>query len=216
MTNGESPFDSLATAYDRWFEEKGRLIFEIEVRAFQKVLASLPRPWLEVGVGSGRFAQALGIETGVDPSTRLLEMARDRGIAAYLGSGEDSTFPPGSFGTVFLIVTICFVDSPQMVLREAYRILKPDGKVVLGLVLRESPWGQHYLREKEKGHKFYKYASFYSYSEVETFLNNAGFNIEKAISTLFRRPGQVREMEAPRDGYSPDAGFTIVVAAKSG
>lgn len=216
MTNGESLFDPLAPAYDRWFEEKGRLIFEIEVRAFREVLASLPRPWLEVGVGSGRFAQALGIKTGVDPSARLLELAIGRGITAHQGRGEDRIFKPGSFGTVFLIVTLCFVDSPLAVLLEAHRIIKVNGKVVLGLVLRESPWGRHYLSEKERGHAFYQHAHFYTYSEIESFLGQAGFTIEKAISTLFQQPGQVREMEMPHAGYSPDAGFTIIVAAKSG
>jgi len=70
--NRGSLFDSLASEYDAWFEQEGKLIFDIEVKAFQEMLPLLPKPWLEVGVGSGRFAQALGIETGVDPSARLL------------------------------------------------------------------------------------------------------------------------------------------------
>ncbi len=96
-----SPFDTLASAYDAWFEGKGKLAFAIEVRAFHEVLPSLPKPWLEIGVGSGRFAQALGIETGLDPSVRMLEIARRRGIMAYLGRGEQLPFGDASFGTVF-------------------------------------------------------------------------------------------------------------------
>ena len=53
-------FDELAAEYDAWFEEEGKVIFATEVQALQEVLPSLPEPWLEVGVGSGRFAQALG------------------------------------------------------------------------------------------------------------------------------------------------------------
>ena len=108
--NKVSPFDSLASVYDSWFEEKGKLIFAIEVEAFQEVLPSLPKPWLEMGVGSGRFAQALGIETGVDPSVELLQMARGRGISVLAGKGEQQIFNAASYGTVFLIVTLCFVD----------------------------------------------------------------------------------------------------------
>ena len=85
-----SPFGDLALDYDAWFEKEGKLIFAIEVSAFHEVLPSLPKPWLEVGVGSGRFARALGIETGVDPSIRLLGMARRRGITAFLGRGSRS------------------------------------------------------------------------------------------------------------------------------
>jgi len=67
-------FDSLASAYDAWFETEGELIFAIEVQALGEVLPSLPKPWIEVGVGSGRFAQSLGIEMGLDPSIKLLDI----------------------------------------------------------------------------------------------------------------------------------------------
>ena len=133
-----SPFDSLASAYDAWFEEEGKLVFAIEVQAFQEILPCLPKPWLEVGVGSGRFAQALGIETGVDPSVKLIRIAKHRGINAFLGRGKQLLFAPESFGTVFLIVTLCFLDAPAEVFKEANRIIIPGGKLVLDLVLRES------------------------------------------------------------------------------
>jgi tRNA G46 methylase TrmB len=73
-----SPFDDLATEYDAWFDKDGSLIFFIEVQVFKSLMPSLPKPWLEIGVGSGRFAQALGIETGIDPSIKLIEMASRR------------------------------------------------------------------------------------------------------------------------------------------
>ena len=59
-------FNKLASDYDVWFEEEGKLVFDTEVLAFQEIMPSLPEPWLEIGVGSGRFAQALGIKKGVD------------------------------------------------------------------------------------------------------------------------------------------------------
>ncbi len=209
-----SPFDSLATAYDAWFEEEGKLIFAIEVQALREVLPLLPKPWLEVGVGSGRFAQALGIETGIEPSVKVLDMAKNRGIIVFRVRGEEPFFNKETFGTVFLIVTLCFVVSPLAVLQEAHRTLKPEGKIVLGLVLRESPWGKFYQSKKMEGHRFYKYATFYSYQEVERLLVDSGFTIEKVVSTVFQKPGEVNETEAPRDGFFVDAGFTVVVAKK--
>ena len=190
-------------------------IFAIETEAFQEILLSLPKPWLEVGVGSGRFAQALGIEIGLDPSVKLLDIARNRSLNVLLGRGEDTPFADGAFGTVFLIVTLCFVDSPLAVLMEANRLLKPGGKIVLGLVLRGSPWGQFYQVKREKGHRFYKHATFYSYAEVTGLLEQAGFSVEKTISTLFQKPGEVEHMESPQEGFSSDAGFTIILARKS-
>ena len=209
-----SLFDNLALAYDAWFEGDGKLIFAIETLAFQEILPSVPKPWREVGVGSGRFAQALGIETGVDPSIKLVEMARKRGVTALLGRGEEQLFDKDTFGTVFLIVTLCFVGSPLDVLQEAYRVLVSGGKVVLGLVLQESPWGKFYRQKKQQGHRFYKYATFYSYDEVVRLLEEAGFLIEEVVSTLFQVPDRVEHMELPRRGYSAEAGFTIIVAEK--
>jgi len=51
-----SPFDDLALEYDAWFDKEGSLIFFIEVQAFKSLLPTLPKPCLEIGVGSGRFA----------------------------------------------------------------------------------------------------------------------------------------------------------------
>ena len=209
-----SPFDDLAPEYDAWFDREGNLIFLIEVQAFKSLLPSLPKPRLEIGVGSGRFAQALGIESGLDPSSKLLRMARRRGINAFLGRGEQELFDEESFGTVFLVVTLCFLDSPLEVLKEAKRILIPDGKLVLGLVLKESPWGQFYQQKKEEGHRFYRYATFYNCDEVIRLIVQAGFVTERIISTLFQKPREVHHTEEAKKGYSPDAGFTIIVAGK--
>lgn len=215
MSHAAFDFDSLASAYDAWFEDEGKLVFAIEVKDFQKVLPLLPKPWLEIGVGSGRFAHSLGIEVGLDPSIKLLDMARNRGINVFLGRGEDAPIGDKSLGTAFFIVTLCFVQSPLKVLIKANRFLKRGGKAVLGLVLRESPWGRFYQAKGEGGHRFYQHATFYSYDEVETLLKQAGFEIERVISTLFQKPGDVEHMEPPQEGFSPDAGFAVIVAGRS-
>jgi len=211
---GGSPFDELATEYDAWFDKDGSLIFFTELQAFQPLLPNLPKPWLEIGVGSGRFAQALGIETGIDPSIKLVEMARRRGVTAFLGRGDQELFEVESFGTVFLVVTLCFLDSPMDVLKETSRILMPGGRIVLGLVLKESPWGQFYQAQKARGHRFYRYATFYTYDEVLALLEQANFSTEKVVSMLFQKPGKVQRVEKPKEGYFPNAGFTIIVADK--
>jgi SAM-dependent methyltransferase len=215
VSTGGSPFDKLASEYDSWFDKDGKLIFRIELQAFKTVLPSLPRPWLEIGVGSGRFAQALGIETGIDPSTGLIELAKQRGIEAFRGRGEQTPFDKCVFGTIFLIVTLCFLSSPLAVMKEASRILAPGGRLVLGLVLKESPWGKLYRRKKEDGHPFYKHATFYNHDEVVSLSAKAGFVTDRTVSTLFQRPGEVQNMEEPVEGYFPAAGFVIIIAAKT-
>jgi ubiquinone/menaquinone biosynthesis C-methylase UbiE len=207
-------FDPFASEYDNWFDGEGKLVFAIEVRALQEALGLSPEPRLEIGVGSGRFAQALGIETGVDPSIRLLELASKRGIQVVQGRGEQHLFRTGSFRSVFLIVALCFVDSPSEVLRQAHRVLTPSGKIVLGLILKDSPWGKFYEKKGMQGHPLYRHATFYEYAEVVTLLEQSGFSIEKVTSTLFQKPGKVAQMELPRKGFSAAAGFVIIMAKK--
>jgi SAM-dependent methyltransferase len=210
----DSPFERFASKYDAWFEQEGSLIFDIEVRAFLKILPSLPKPWIEIGVGSGRFAKALGIETGVEPALNLGKMAQERGIEVTPARGEDRVFPRASFGTAFLIVTLCFLDDPIAVLQRITEMLHSGGKLVLGLIVKESPWAHFYTQKKREGHPFYSIALFFSYQEVLDLLHRSGFEHEKTVSALFQAPGQVECMESPREGFSPQAGFTIMVAGK--
>jgi SAM-dependent methyltransferase len=207
-----SAFDGLAQEYDDWFDKEGKVIFQIELKAFQEILPDLPKPWLEIGVGSGRFARALGIDTGVEPSLELAKIAHRRGINTFRGKGERRFFEKASFGTVFLITTLCFLDSPLDVLEEVHRILVPGGKIVLGMVLKDSPWGKYYEQKKNKGHRLYKFATFYSCNEVARLTVQAGFRGERILSTLFQQPGKVLNAEDPKQGYYNNAGFVIIVA----
>ena len=210
-----SPFESKASEYDAWFDGAGKLIFASEVEALRIVLSSLPNPWLEIGVGTGRFAQALGIKTGIDPAGKMLEIAKERGISVFQIQGEEQFFNKEIFGTVFLILTLCFVRFPLMILHEANRILKLDGKIVIGTILKDSPWGMYYQRKKEEGHYFYEHATFYSYEEMHQLLKESGFTIERVISTLFQKPGEVKEIEIPEEAYTADAGFNVIIAGKN-
>ncbi|MBN1376399.1 MAG: class I SAM-dependent methyltransferase [Dehalococcoidia bacterium] len=212
----ESSFDQLACDYDRWYEEKdGKIIFASEVKALQEILPALPQPWLEAGVGSGRFAKALGISTGVDPAGRLLAKAKSRGIMTLQGKIEDRFLPLESFGAVFLIMTLCFMEKPDMALKEVNRILKPGGKIVLGEVPVDSSWGTLYQRKKKDSHPLYKHAVFHTYEELQNLLKQTGFALKLTVSTLFQKPGKLTTIESPLNDYYEDAGFLVLVGAKS-
>ena len=86
---GIAVFGEHAERYDAWFESaRGRTLFESEVRCLRRLSNGLPRPWLEVGVGTGRFAQALGVDVGVDPALRALRLAAQRGVQVVTALGE--------------------------------------------------------------------------------------------------------------------------------
>jgi len=45
---------------------------------------------------------------------------------------------------------VCFFEEPLRAFKEAHRVLKNDGYLVLGLVLSDSPWANFY-KEKARG-----------------------------------------------------------------
>ncbi|MBN1190356.1 MAG: class I SAM-dependent methyltransferase [Dehalococcoidales bacterium] len=207
-------FNELAAEYDAWFDGEGRNVFKTELNALQSLLPYLPEPWLEIGAGSGRFAQALGIKTGIEPSLNMGKAAARRGINIVRGTGEQQIFSDASFGTVFLITALCFVKEPLKVMEETYRLLKSGGKMVLGLILKDNPWGQTYEQQKREGHPIYAHATFYRCNEVARLTLQAGFSGERIVSTLFQKPGYVEYPEDPLDGFYRDAGFVVIVAGK--
>jgi SAM-dependent methyltransferase len=208
-----SPFEALADKYDSWYDGKGRLVFEIELAVLRPLLAELPKPWLEVGVGTGRFAQALGIPLGVDPSPALLEKARQRGIEVLYGEGEELVFRAGSFGTVFLLTTWEFLNDPLKVLRECRRVLKVGGRLVNAFLDRDGKWGASYAARGRQGHPLFSRAHFDTFEDVKRLTEQAGFVVSKTVSTLFQGPGEFVAMEEARPGFVRGASFIVLVAS---
>jgi len=171
------------------------------------LLAGLPRPWAEIGAGSGRFAAALGVDVGLDPAAAPLALARSRGIRAVRGAGERLPFRPGVFGAVLIVVTVCFADDPAALLAEARRVTRSDGAVVLGEVFADSPWGRFYRRKAARGHPFYSAARFLTRDETLALLAPGGLRLQAARSTLYQPPTGTPVPEPPRDGESTAAGF---------
>jgi len=209
-------FDSHASEYDAWYDtEAGRAIFATEVDCLKPLLHHYSRPYLEIGVGSGRFAQALGIEYGVDPAPTLLRMARIRGIQVIEAIGEKLPFSDMMFGGLLMAFTLCFLENPQKSLQEAWRVLEPEGGLVLGLILRNSPWAEFYASKGRKGHPIYSKARFFSKDEVESLLRMCGFKVLDYRSTLFQLPGQSRYLpEHAVMGYQEAAGFVAIGSHK--
>lgn len=211
----ENVFDVLTDKYDAWYDsDDGKPLYESELKCLRPMVESAPGPILEVGVGTGRFAMHFPDVTGIDPSANALRMAEKRGIKTLLGKGENLPFENESFGCILIIVTLCFVDRPLDVLREAKRVLRKDGSIIIGLVPKESSWGAFYEEKKRAGHPFYGDARFYTLKDVEDMLQATGMKIAKIASTLLQRPDGPRRAEEPSECYVKGAGFLCIEAKK--
>jgi SAM-dependent methyltransferase len=209
-------FDQYAKNYDQWYERPfGSSAFGLEVACIRRVIGSFSLS-LEVGVGSGRFAQALGISYGLDPSIELLKLAKQGGICGVLGRAEALPFKSSSFDLVLMVVSVCFFEEPLRAFKEAHRVLKNDGYLVLGLVLSDSPWADFYKEKAKRGHPIYFHARFYSFEELSSILAQTGFRVEKVCTTLFEEPQDqepVKNQEI-REGFWREGGFFCVSAKK--
>lgn len=210
-------FEQLVERYDAWYESDiGKVAFPIEVECLQPLLSGLPKPWLEVGVGTGRFAQAFGVEIGIDPAFRPLQLARQRKVLAIQAIGEKLPFREASLGAVLIVVTLCFVDDPLSLLKEANRVLREDGALVLGMVFADSPWGEFYKLKAKLGHPFYSAANFLTRTKTQNLLEKAGFKIIAARSALRQTPSdETLHPETPTEGDCMDAGFVAWKAVKT-
>ncbi len=201
-------FDRFYARYDAWYDRNKR-VYLSELMAVRKLLPKKGKG-LEIGVGTGRFAAPLGIKTGIDPSKRMIEIARLRGINARLGRGESLPFKNSSFDYAVLIITLCFVKKPYRVLAEAHRVLKKNGVLLVGIIPKDSFLGKAY---QKKGNIFYKNARFFSVFELVHKLAILKFVDFEFCETLFQLPDGIACIESPKKGFGK-GGFVVVTCRK--
>ncbi len=225
-------FDEKALKYDEWYRTPaGRFADRVEKEA---VLALLePHPGmsvLDVGCGTGNYSLELAgrglVVTGLDASPEMIKAARakaeERGLDVefVLGDALQLPFGDGSFDAVICVCALEFLPDPKAALLEAYRVLKPGGRLVAGVIGRDSSWGRFY-REKagrDPGSVFGK-ARFFTLEELRQIM--PGKNL-KTRAVLFVPPdfdwrqeglaGEIEE-EARRAGRE-DGGFICAVSEK--
>jgi SAM-dependent methyltransferase len=209
----------MADRYDAWYDSpKGARLYAVELACIRLALGQPPpHPWLEVGVGTGRFASALAIDEGADAAAAPLALAAQRGVRVAQAPAERLPYPEARFGAAFMIMTLCFVDDPLQALRECARVLRPDGVAVLTFVPRDSAWGEAYERKARAGHPFYAASLFYPVAEVERLAGLAGFCVSGGACCLLEGPdAEVNDYAAPREGRVPGAGFVALRLTRAG
>ena len=200
-----------AERYDLWFESReGEAIFEIEKHCLRALIQTVTGLWLEVGLGSGRFATSLGISEGVDPSSGMLAIAARRNVHAVRGIGEDLPYQDAAFDGVLMVTTLCFLIDPERTLTECARVLRRSGTLVVGIVPAESSWGRLYRAKAHEGHPLYSRAKFYSCGQVVRICADAGFVFDSAISCLHTPPGAELIPSILEEGIDESAGFVAI------
>ncbi|MGD8720148.1 MAG: hypothetical protein PVG46_00015 [Desulfobacterales bacterium] len=103
-----SIFDSAADTYDCWYDTpEGSAIFGEEIECLRLFSDDYSNRWLEVGVGTGRFAEALGITQAINLSPPMAVKAARRGIHLCVGQSEQPPFPKQMFDGALMALTLC-------------------------------------------------------------------------------------------------------------
>ena len=203
-------FNQNIEAYEAWYRQYPE-VFESELLAINEQLQKLPEniSGIEVGLGTGRFAFPLGIKEGIEPAENMAAIAQQKGIEVMPGIAEKMPYKDLHFDFV-LFVTICHLDNPLAAFKEANRVLKHQGNILLGFIPQDSTIGKAYEARRQKS-AFYKYATFYKTNKIAEWLKLAGFKHLEYVQTLFGELESIKEVQVPESGY--DRGSFVVIKA---
>lgn len=129
---------------ERWNSIRSLYVDEAEVeKAVRAVVLAEPLDdVLDIGTGTGRMLEVLGPHVrkavGIDASREMLAVARanlDRaGLANCWVRQADMyrlPFPDGSWDAAVLHQVLHYAQTPETTIREAARVLRPDGRLVV-------------------------------------------------------------------------------------
>jgi len=152
---------------------------------------------VEVGCSTGQYTVRLSTEmgyrmTGVDISPRSIEIARQ--LAVSLGLGDEIAYAQGDFERLEclddgshdgLVSFSCirYVPDPLAALRQARRVVKPGGRVVVDFPNRFCPWFK-YLKTRFGVNVHFEDRHF-SAHEVRSMFTEAGLESVRFTKLLF-------------------------------
>ncbi len=186
-------FGTIAKRYDDFYRNPvGRMIDRMEKRAVGRLLldASKGGRLVEVGCGTGHWSEyfvSRGYEVvGIDRSPEMIEVARSKnlpGASFHLGDGKSLEFPDGSFDAGAAITVVEFVSNPKRIVGELARVVKPFGRIILGVLHEDSYLGR---KRKRDGDPVYSTAHFFQVDELRKLLSP--FGSVSIIQCLFAPP----------------------------
>ncbi|MGB9792759.1 MAG: class I SAM-dependent methyltransferase [Thermacetogeniaceae bacterium] len=225
-------FDSIACQYDEWYKRPlGALVDRIEKEPVYEFLQpAAGEEILDVGCGTGNFSlelARLGAKvTGIDISEEMLGVARRKAEAEGLeikflkGDVMCLPFADESFDKVVSVTALEFAPDLKAALEECYRVLRPGGRLVVGVIGGNSLWSRHYIEKAAKDpDSVFRHARFYTLDELLAAMPGDGV---RGRAVLFFGPDfdgtktdEAMEIErrAAAEGRR-DGGFVVAVSYK--
>jgi len=194
--------DELAEKYADWYQtERGSYVGEIEYLCLAEHIGDCSgKKIIEVGSGTGfflrKFAQDAEEAVGFDLTPGMLEAGRKIAAAKKIkinfiqGNVLDGLpFRDNYFDIVYSNSMIEFFNKDKeanKVLTEMWRLLKPGGKFVIGVLNKESSWAYKRTAELLEKDSIFSINQFYKWNEFQELMSD--FGEVKMETTLFVPP----------------------------
>jgi len=211
-------FEEAAASYDDWYSRPiGVYAFRSELRGLEALLPS-SGVGVDVGAGTGVFAEHLSTEERslvcLDLSPNMLREAGRRRLPSILASAESLPLRRECLGFAYMVTVLEFLPNPLKALQSVGAVLKDDAPLVILMINRDSPWGDHYAKLAEKGHPIFSNARLYTLDEVSSLLEKAGYEIAETAGTL-TAPPDGPEQECKLVPFRRGVGVILVKARKT-
>ena len=136
---------------------------------------------LDLGCGTGvvsKEMQPMGTTFGLDFSVQALDFCLERGLPRLVqGDAERLPFADASFDAITSLDVFEHLEHDEKALEESFRVLRPDGVLVLSVPAFRSLWGPHDVAL----HHFRRYRR----AEMERKLRSVGFEISRNSYSVF-------------------------------
>ncbi len=169
-----------------------KLIAKLLVRNFLVVIPKERKGrLLDIGCGSGEFLYQMrnfGWDvSGVEINRASSNLGNKQGLNIFCGELGEADFPDNFFNVVVLSQTLEHVYSPGNYLREIYRILKPEGTLIIG-VPNIGCMESKIFKESWHALEVPKHLYFFTCDTLRRYLEKYGFEVEKILSKKFSLP----------------------------
>jgi len=136
---------------------------------YPRICAHLQGRVLDVGCGIGDFVRFRQQTTGADINPETVKFCKMQGLDVVRMDVDRLPFSSGEFDGVLIDNVLEHIESPQSLIEEVYRVLKPFGTLLIGV-----PGKKGY--EKDADHKV-----FYDEKKLVDVISAHGFCGEKTF-----------------------------------